>query len=756
MSVATAEMFRCGRSRRAAGPFRQWMTLAALVLAGLAGSATFSPAAQESTHSDQDLSMVVDPRWPGNGYGGYFPIRIRLTNRGPARTLNVVFKNSGLQSTELPTVQRTVRVDQQATVQFTLSIPMVSINTEGVVRVYDENGAELKGLVSRHSLPDYGGPIPRSSLLVISTDGLDEKLLQPFEDAAATESAFRCAVAAAITTGSPSMSSPHAASIVERDHVVLAADRNLPVNWIDYSGVDLVAVAWRDWNSNLSTTERQAILKWTAAGGVLMIFGTGRSAADLPELNASLRLSRPEVAQWSPANDQTYRPTKIITSAELRGSAALPHRIRPDGEPAEGATPDEPPAVSTASTTGWKITPQTFSQRDWTFGRIYVYPDNPFPGTAENWAWWLTTLPKDLSHWPDKMGMSSRDHSGEFLNFLIPGVGSVPVIPFLILITLFTVIIGPLNYYWLLKRRRLSLMVVTVPLIAGVTCLLLFTYGLFADGFSIRSRVHSLTWLDQQRNSAVAISRLSLYAPFAPSAGIAFSSECAVLPIWNPARGFEGGTLDWSNNDQRMTSGWFRSQTWTQFQTIDQRDERGRLDYTPPRPDAKTLTVSNGLSWDLGYLAVCVSKDRWFAGEKVPAGAKAELKLVTNEEVASRFHQAQEASAWKFPSEETDSLSKTATYNGGTPYIFRGTGNTGLISLRESLLYNYSSAASLYLSPRREILDWREGRMTTQTVPHLAATTPHYWALCDENPGLQLGVSTSLHPTSLMLLFGTF
>ena len=45
----------------------------------------------------------------------------------------------------------------------------------------------MKGLTARHSLPDYGGNYPRASLLVISSEGLDDKLLQPFEDAAATE-----------------------------------------------------------------------------------------------------------------------------------------------------------------------------------------------------------------------------------------------------------------------------------------------------------------------------------------------------------------------------------------------------------------------------------------------------------------------------------------------------------------------------------------------------------------------------------------
>ena len=51
---------------------------------------------------------------------------------------------------------------------------------------------------------------------------------------------------------------------------------------------------------------------------------------------------------------------------------------------------------------------------------------------------------------------------------------------------LFAVAIGPLNY-WLLKRKnKLPMLLATVPIAAAVTTLLLFIYGIFADGFTVR------------------------------------------------------------------------------------------------------------------------------------------------------------------------------------------------------------------------------------------------------------------------------
>ena len=707
-------------------------------------------AGQETLGRDQDIVLSIDSRWPGNAYGGYLPLRIKLANMGAPRTLTLVFEElSNGSDNALPTVSRTVQVEQQATVNFSLSIPMVSPATEGVLRVYD-NGYELKGLTARHSLPGYGGHYPRASLLVISSEGLDDKLLQPFEDAAATECAKTSGL---LSGGGPGYGGRHSgsSSVSERDHVVLQPSQNLPVNWIDYSGVDLVAVDWRDWKTRLSAAEREAILKWTASGGVLMVYGTGKPAAQVPELNKSLQLEGDAAREWTECLPENHVITSIITAASLHTGV-----LRGTMTVTTTTVEEEQSEVN-----GWEVSPGTYSHRDWTLGKIYVFPQTPFPGTAHDWSWWLTALPKNLSQWPEKMGMSARSGNSEFLNFLIPGVGSVPVVAFLTLITMFTFIIGPLNYYLLKKRRRLAAMVVTVPLIAGVTCLLLFAYSMVADGFSIRSRVQSFTWLDQHRKSAISFSRLCLYAPFAPSAGLKFSPECAVFPIWQQSQGFDSGNLDWSGNDQRLTSGWFRSQTWTQFETVENRDERGRLDFTPPTdPKAAEIQVSNGLSWDLEYLAVHVGQDRWYAGEDVKAGATARLKRVEPTEMSLRMGKSIEKHAWNFPAgTSSNTNSPYSPYSGGyhrggfydryldLPTVF----GQGLL---QRSTYGIIAPTT---GPQLEFQDWRDGRnQSAPPVPHAVAAKPHYRALLRRNPGIQIGVKSAVDSQSLHLLFGNF
>lgn len=715
-----------------------WFATALLFAAVLLRPTVASAAGHEASARDQDIILQVDSRWPGNAYGGYFPLRITLSNMGTPRSLTVVFEGGNTtREGELPKVYRAVHIEQQATINFTLSIPMVSSGTQGIVRVYGENGAELKGLYSRHTLPEFGGPISRTSLLVISTEDLDDKKMQPFEDAAATE----CANLSGIKSTSGGGGMPYSPAFLDKDHVVVQPAQNLPVNWIDYSGIDLVAVDWRDWSSRLTAAERDAILKWTATGGVLLIYGTGQPAAKHAELNQTLQV-KPDQSGWTACSPDGYRDTEITTSATIRTGA--------------GRTPGTPAPV-TVETPSWKISAETYSYRDWILGEVHVFPDNPFPGTAMNWTWWLSSLPKNISQWPRKLGMSSRTDNPEFLMFVIPGVGTVPVFAFLCLITVFTLVIGPLNYYLLYKRRRLALMVLTVPVIAGVTCVLLFAYSLIADGFSIRSRIHSFTWLDQQRKSAVSLSRLSLYAPFAPSTGLKFSPECAVFPLWqSDAADFEGGSVDWSANDQRLSSAWFRSQTWTQFQTIENRDERGRLDFKPPtNPQAQTLAVSNGLSWDLEYLAVKVTDFDWYAGGPIPAGATADLKRVKRAEVSQRFQKAAKETEWTFPEGMTSAPSIGGSY--GMRRAYYGRYQHLETSLKTGLLAKCSAAASTSDPvPQRASNDWRDGQTNLKMRPHAAATKPLYWAISRDNPGVQTGVKSAVDSTSLHLLFGTF
>src|SRR5690606_23399102 len=55
---------------------------------------TASAAGQEFLQlREDDFFVNIDSRWAGTAYGGYYPVRIRVLNKGPTRDL--LFRYSG-------------------------------------------------------------------------------------------------------------------------------------------------------------------------------------------------------------------------------------------------------------------------------------------------------------------------------------------------------------------------------------------------------------------------------------------------------------------------------------------------------------------------------------------------------------------------------------------------------------------------------------------------------------------------------------
>src|SRR5262249_16451305 len=153
---------------------------------------------------------------------------------------------------------------------------------------------------------------------------------------------------------------------------------------------------------------------------------------------------------------------------------------------------------------------------------------------------------------------------------------------FQVLITVFVLLIGPANY-WILKRyKRLHLMVLTVPLAAGITTLALFAYAILADGFETRVRADSFTSLDQRTGEAACWSRLWYYSGLAPGNGLSMPTDVTlypILPAWaGDLSAWEERDIDWSDDHAQLKQGWLNSRTPTQYLTICARKTPRRIE----------------------------------------------------------------------------------------------------------------------------------------------------------------------------------
>ncbi|MCK5943128.1 MAG: hypothetical protein KAI24_14205 [Planctomycetes bacterium] len=164
-----------------------------------------------------------------------------------------------------------------------------------------------------------------------------------------------------------------------------------------------------------------------------------------------------------------------------------------------------------------------------------------------------------------------------FVEQEIAGLGRAPVTAFLLVILLFAVLVGPVNFLVLRKRRQPLLALVTVPLLGFGTTLVILAYGIFHDGFGVRDVVRSWTVLDQVDHEAATISARTLFAGLGPSD----LSMAAGSLLLSGRAGFHNDDWPdrwrWDADRQVLDGGVLPSRTITPLVSVQQGPVRARL-----------------------------------------------------------------------------------------------------------------------------------------------------------------------------------
>ncbi|MGI9474190.1 MAG: hypothetical protein ACR2NZ_21800 [Rubripirellula sp.] len=226
-----------------------------------------------------------------------------------------------------------------------------------------------------------------------------------------------------------------------------------------------------------------------------------------------------------------------------------------------------------------------------------------------------------------------------FSRWLIPGVAQPPVYTFMGLLTAFVILVGPVAYRRTAKQGRSYLMFAIAPVLALITTVAMFGYGIVSDGFGTVVRVRQLTWVDGNLGDAGERVRATYFAGVRPGDGLRFAGDAEVI-------GYREGTGDaWEELDelapsvmgkisiredlQRFDSSFLPSRQQKQFVTHQPRYEIGRLQLTPDPKGIAAPRVSNGFSFAMRELVV---RDRlgvyWQAMEVAP-GQSVKCKALT-------------------------------------------------------------------------------------------------------------------------------
>jgi hypothetical protein len=214
--------------------------------------------------------------------------------------------------------------------------------------------------------------------------------------------------------------------------------------------------------------------------------------------------------------------------------------------------------------------------------------------------------------------------AGRGFRLMIPGIDGVPARTYVSILILFSLLIGPANYWWLRRRRQQVLVVLTAPFISAVFIVLLAGYALAGEGLGVHGRAVTFTMLDQVRRQASTRATVSLYAAgMAPSAGLRFGRDVAVFPVGPDGTGSRGRlTLD-LNDGQRFPTGVLQARSPTNLEAIQFRPARERLSFSDG-PDG--MGVVNGLDASVRALIYRQGDQAYSLATPLPPGGRAVLK----------------------------------------------------------------------------------------------------------------------------------
>jgi hypothetical protein len=553
----------------------------------------------------------------------------------------------------------------------------------------------------------------------------------------------------------------------------------LPTRWLDFTTVDVLAISPRDleWLHTKQPETLKAIRRWIRAGGQAWISPVGRQWKSVPRVEELLGIKLGESAEAAAAPvDRGWQPIKLSSGAQAADESTFIYlptgRTRAVRDPLMIARLENDPDWEVVQK---NLTPsaddanklklpadsgQWYVQRPLGLGHVRVFREawDPIgfgislqmlrglsifdPAQTSPLTTPLTAAMETTRTWESRHGLTPDTANSDFADWLVPGVGRAPVNEFRVLITLFVLVIGPLNYWLLQRTHRLHLLVLTVPLTAAVLTIGLFVYALASDGISTKVRVRSFTSLDQRTGEAACWARLSYYAALAPGRGLTLPDDTAIYPItpgWNEASNNAsfGGTrqIEWTGGRQRLTEGWLRSRTPTQYLTIRARKSPAKLLL---EPTAERIATTNELGTDIRYVAVADDDGSVFVGEAIENGATAELHPADREQVLRRLQRFLRENRPSAPAELTGESTFIATQQRRQQRRFLRN-QYGLSYGLERLGGNLQSS----------LID---GLVGTDELPALNLAPRTYVAITETGPEVTVGVANAREEASFHVL----
>lgn len=189
----------------------------------------------------------------------------------------------------------------------------------------------------------------------------------------------------------------------------------------------------------------------------------------------------------------------------------------------------------------------------------------------------------------------------EPVNELQLPVAMAPIGRFLLIITLFTLAIGP-GSLWVARRKGPAALLVTIPGTALITCALIVGYSALRDGFTVHATMQGFTLLDSTNHRAVTASVGAFYANLAPG-GARFSGDTLVVaPTTSREYGTveQGASINWDEG-AKLGADFVPSRSYVEWTFLSVAPTRARL---VVKQQGDEVRVQNALGGEIDYAQV--------------------------------------------------------------------------------------------------------------------------------------------------------
>ena len=426
--------------------------------------------------------------------------------------------------------------------------------------------------------------------------------------------------------------------------VQFLATSDMPDRWLALSCFDAVCLS----RQQLVTLRKAkpaalvALRRWISTGGNLWVYGIGSDWQGLRDIENSLSLPVASTRDKTAGDESGIRDGwNVPTPNADRGSVHNSNQYVGDDDNQESLLEhvDSFGKYETRDT-------ETPSWRWRTSGDGWIAAftaDEPFQSKSDQLEWVLGTMGIRRCIWDLRYGVLHDKETSEydFWDFVVPGVGLAPVGAFQILITLFVLVIGPINYILLRRAKRLQWLMITVPVGSVAVASSLFAYALLSDGIGTRVRARSFCELDQRLGEETATTRLSYYSGMAPSSGLTFSDQTGVYPIHlyeNPWRRGQSSrehlNLFWSESKQHLTGGWLKSREPLQYFTVTAQATERNLNV---QKTAGGIRVGNFLGKEIEQLVLSDGQGNLHWGEAIAIENRGQLQSIELADAQTRL-----------------------------------------------------------------------------------------------------------------------